>query len=377
MAPALSLKTAADHLDRMAVGWTRQHHCGSCHSNYPFLMARPALKEFDSPATGEVRAFLEKRVAHWDDADAEAKPRWDAEVVSTAEALAIHDAVTTGTLHPLTRKALDRMWTLQKADGGWEWLKCGWPPLEHDDYYGAIVAALAAGHAPDGYARGQSARDGLRQASRLFPEDACPRPAPPDHAALGLHPPRWPDGPGAEGGSHPRGAGTPARRRRLVLAVPGDTGSGATGRPTIPPRPATATPPGWSSSCSARPACRPRTRDPARTRLAQGQPAGLGPLVHPIAQRRQGPLHHRRRDVLRRDGPAPMRAGKPAGGAKDGPVRASHPRRGRAIPVVIVYNKPEAPAKPIVPPSAAPSRPVNFGSGDLVLIAVFLHSGVW
>ena len=39
--------------------------------------------------------------------------------------------------------------------------------------------------------------------------------------------------------------------------------------------------------------------------------------------------------------------------------------------------KPEAPAKPIVPPSAAPSRPVNFGSGDLVLIAVFLHSGVW
>ena len=34
-------------------------------------------------------------------------------------------------------------------------------------------------------------------------------------------------------------------------------------------------------------------------------------------------------------------------------------------------------AKPIVPPPAAPSRPVNFGSGDLVLIAVFLHSGVW
>jgi hypothetical protein len=36
-----------------------------------------------------------------------------------------------------------------------------------------------------------------------------------------------------------------------------------------------------------------------------------------------------------------------------------------------------APAEPIVPPSAAPSRPVNFGSGDPVLIAVFLHSGVW
>ena len=174
MAPALSLKTAADHLDRMAVGWTRQHHCGSCHSNYPFLMARPALKEFDSPASGEVRTFLETRVAHWDDADAEAKPRWDAEVVSTAEAMAVNDAKTTGVLHPLTRKALERMWTLQKPDGGWEWLKCGWPPLEHDDYYGAIVAARAVGHAPEGYAAGESARKGIEQLRSYFRKTPAP-----------------------------------------------------------------------------------------------------------------------------------------------------------------------------------------------------------
>jgi len=174
MAPAFSLKAAADHLDKMAVGWTRKHHCGSCHSNYPFLMARPSLKEYDSSAAGEVRAFLENRVAHWDDAEAEAKPKWDAEVVSTAEALAINDAVTTGALHPLSRKALDRMWTLQKPNGGWEWLKCGWPPLEHDDYYGAIVAALAAGHAPDDYARGQSARDGLDRLCAYFRKTPAP-----------------------------------------------------------------------------------------------------------------------------------------------------------------------------------------------------------
>ena len=257
MAPALSLKTAADHLDRMAVGWTRQHHCGSCHSNYPFLMARPALKEFDSPATGEVRAFLETRVAHWDDADAEAKPRWDAEVVSTAEALAINDAETTGVLHPLTRKALDRMWTLQKPDGGWDWLKCGWPPLEHDDYYGAIVAALAVGHAPEGYAA-EPVRPGRdSRSSAPISGRRLPRPAPPDHAPLGLHPPRRPDGPGAEGGRHSRGPGAPARRRWLVPALPGQLEAARRHSPTIPPRPATATPPGWSSSCSARPACRP------------------------------------------------------------------------------------------------------------------------
>ena len=88
----------------------------------------------------------------------EAKPRWDAEVISPASALAFNDAATSGKLHPLTRQALDRMWTLQKGDGGWEWLKCGWLPLEHDDYYGAIVAALDAGHAPGDYARSAPAR---------------------------------------------------------------------------------------------------------------------------------------------------------------------------------------------------------------------------
>ena len=98
----------------------------------------------------------------------EAKPRWDAEVISPASALAFNDAATSGKLHPLTRQALDRMWILQKGDGGWEWLKCGWPPLEHDDYYGAIVAALDAGHAPGDYARSAPAPRGLERLRAYF-----------------------------------------------------------------------------------------------------------------------------------------------------------------------------------------------------------------
>ena len=35
-----------------------------------------------------------------------------------------------------------------KADGAWDWIKCDWPPLEHDDYYGGTLAALAVGYAP-------------------------------------------------------------------------------------------------------------------------------------------------------------------------------------------------------------------------------------
>ena len=109
----------------------------SCRATCP-QRARP------SPAMAEVRRFFEERVAHWDDAEKEAKPRWDAEVVSTAAALAMNDAATAGKLHPRTREALDRVWTVQKPDGGFDWLKCDWPPLEYDDYYGAIVAALWA-----------------------------------------------------------------------------------------------------------------------------------------------------------------------------------------------------------------------------------------
>jgi squalene-hopene/tetraprenyl-beta-curcumene cyclase len=122
----------------------------------------------------EVRRFFEERVAHWDDPEKGAGPRWDAEVVATAAALAQNDARTTGRLHPLTRKALDRMWTLQKPDGGFDWLKCGWPPYEHDDYFGAIVAALGAGHAPDGYARSLEARAGLARLRSYFARNAPP-----------------------------------------------------------------------------------------------------------------------------------------------------------------------------------------------------------
>src|SRR5262245_64122035 len=52
-------------------------------------------------------------------------------------------------------------WSLPVEDGGFDWLKCGWPPYEHDDYYGAVFAALGVGSAPEGYAASEAARSGL------------------------------------------------------------------------------------------------------------------------------------------------------------------------------------------------------------------------
>lgn len=167
-AKSLSLTHAARFLDGVAVNWTRERKCATCHTNVPYLFARSAINDAPKEGPTLVRRFFEERVAHWDDDAKAAKPRWDAEVVVTAAALAFDDAQTTGKLHPLTRKALDRMWRVQRADGGWNWLKCTWPPFEHDDYFGAVLAELAAAIAPDGYDQTEEATRGLVRLQRYF-----------------------------------------------------------------------------------------------------------------------------------------------------------------------------------------------------------------
>jgi squalene-hopene/tetraprenyl-beta-curcumene cyclase len=160
-AKSVSLPAAARFLDAAAVNWTRERKCGTCHTNVPYLFARAAIK--DAPSEGEaiVRRFFENRVAHWDDDAKPAKPRSDAEVVVTAVALAFDDAQTSGKLHSLTRRALDRIWTLQRPDGAWNWPKCAWPPLEHDDDFGAVFAAVGTAIAPDDYRHTEAAQQGL------------------------------------------------------------------------------------------------------------------------------------------------------------------------------------------------------------------------
>jgi squalene-hopene/tetraprenyl-beta-curcumene cyclase len=165
LAKTLSLDNTAAFLDGAALAWTRERKCNSCHTTYPYLMARPALGDARAPALLQMRAFFEKRIAGWNGlvkAERTADGSEDAtEVVATAATLAFYDAQYTGKLQPLTRKALDLMWTLQQDDGAWDWNKHNLPPQEFDEYYGAVYAAVGVGLAPDGYARSASAREGL------------------------------------------------------------------------------------------------------------------------------------------------------------------------------------------------------------------------
>src|SRR5262245_35659121 len=169
MAKQFSAEKAAEYLDGVGVNWTRDNECITCHTNMPYMTARPLLK--GDEGWKEVRTFLEKDVEKWLKGG---KPRGDAYVVATAFALSFNDAQKTGKLHATTKAALDRMFDVQRKTGDWNWLKCDWPPLEHDDYYGATLAALAVGYAPGDYAKTDKAKAGIEKLRAYFKKTAPP-----------------------------------------------------------------------------------------------------------------------------------------------------------------------------------------------------------
>ena len=165
-----SLSKATEFLDSASLQWQKQRKCFTCHTNFAYLYARPAIAQ-NPTAHEQVRASAEQLVEkRWP----EKGPRWDAEVVAAAAALAFNDAATTRTLHPQTRTALDRMWTLQREDGGWDWLKCDWPPMESDDHYGATIAAIATGVAPENYRQTPQAMAGIKKLRQYFANNPPP-----------------------------------------------------------------------------------------------------------------------------------------------------------------------------------------------------------
>ncbi len=121
----------------------------------------------------EVRLFFEGRITNWE-VDEQVKKHQHREIVGTSTALAIHDAQTTGRLHPITRQALERMWTLQRKDGAWNWPKCDWPPFEVDDYYDALLAAVGVGQAPENYAQSDAAKAGVDKLRSHFKTTPAP-----------------------------------------------------------------------------------------------------------------------------------------------------------------------------------------------------------
>jgi hypothetical protein len=177
------MREAVRFLDSAALTWQKQRQCFSCHSNYAFLMARPAVTH-EALAHRQIREAAEFLATH---------PRKTGyaptEAVMVASVLAQNDASTTGKLHPATRFALDRIWELQREDGGWKWLDDNEPPSEIEEHYGVTMAAIGVGIAPDNYSQTPAAKKGLKKIRKFRRDCSGSRPTN-EPAGVGSHD-RW------------------------------------------------------------------------------------------------------------------------------------------------------------------------------------------
>jgi len=170
-----SPKGAAAYLDQRAewwIGWKsaqRDHDtfCISCHTALPYALGRPSLRSALSegaPSTGE-RQLLEnvtKRVRLWNEVQPfYADKNGDPKTAESRGTEAVLNALILASYDPKfkddTRLAFQNMWSLQlktgDKKGAFTWLNFHNEPWEADDsqYWGATLAAIAAGSAPKEY----------------------------------------------------------------------------------------------------------------------------------------------------------------------------------------------------------------------------------
>jgi squalene-hopene/tetraprenyl-beta-curcumene cyclase len=189
-------KAAAMYLDGRATWWAawptaaRDHgtFCVSCHTATTYALARPALRaslgepgrvapEIALTSNVGKRVSMWNEVAPWYPDQTRGIPKTSesrgTEAVLDALVLALRDAEA-GHLTDETRLAFDQMWALQmKTDaisGAWPWLNFHYEPWESSDapYFGATLAAIAVGTAPDAYAESADIKENLGRLRTYF-----------------------------------------------------------------------------------------------------------------------------------------------------------------------------------------------------------------
>ena len=176
-------KDATTYLDQHESMWTswptasreQGTFCVSCHTAMPYALSRRAmdltLGENDLSANErKLVGNITKRVRLWKSIPpyykGEAEQSRGTEAVLNALILANYDA-RSGHLSADTCAAFDNMWKLQetagKERGAWEWIQFNNEPWEAYDspYYGATLAAIAVGLAPEDYRSDPEIRQNL------------------------------------------------------------------------------------------------------------------------------------------------------------------------------------------------------------------------
>lgn len=156
LAAEFSLKLAAQSLDSAALEWQKENKCCQCHANFMYLISRPALADV-LPQPPDVRKLFEFLVGEkWEKQGL----RYPSESMVVSVPMAFHDRQTSGHLHPLTRKGLERMLTHQRPDGGWNGIG-GSEKTFIRELEETIFAGLGLVAAPDDFAKTDAATKGL------------------------------------------------------------------------------------------------------------------------------------------------------------------------------------------------------------------------
>ena len=161
---------AATYLDERQAWWMswepaqreRETFCISCHTAVPYALSRSALRVFggetaSAPPEEELLDNVRRRVRSWAEVAPERLEARGSEAILNSLVLASHDA-RDFRLSDETRLAFDYLWKMQldhgERSGAWPWLHADLEPWEEDGgpYYGAALAAVAVGTAPEGYA---------------------------------------------------------------------------------------------------------------------------------------------------------------------------------------------------------------------------------
>jgi hypothetical protein len=134
-------------------------YCVSCHTVFPYLIARPALRKAmgaksrtpqEVKLLGEITRRVESRAREGPLYGGQEEPSRGTEAVLNALVLALEDSrQNREQMSDPARKAFKQLWEKQRDDGAWEWLDFGLEPDESRDarYYGAALAAIATGRA--------------------------------------------------------------------------------------------------------------------------------------------------------------------------------------------------------------------------------------
>lgn len=197
---AWNAKAAAAYLDQRETWWMnwpsagrdQGTFCVSCHTAVPYILSRPALRRAlkeDDPSANErvLLANVTKRVQNWkdvapyyndqEDGSNKAAESRSTEAVLNAFILANRDA-REGKLSEDTRTAFVNMWLLQQKEGrfqgAWIWQEFGLMPWESrgSEFYGATLAAIAVGIAPEGYSSSAEIKNNLKMLLEYLRRDS-------------------------------------------------------------------------------------------------------------------------------------------------------------------------------------------------------------